>query len=286
MRKFLHNGKEYRSKKHPVLEYTFQKKNPDRNSEQEVISFTIKDIKEAMFACRIELSYESIVLDLMRRSKAGIESRLPESIFLLGYDLRKRTGKSPDGNNYAGEFVFVGVGNQLKSWLEWRDEFEEIDISSLPIPDKIRRFLRNDEGALFSVIDYCDVFSQALFGKPNVVWRVQNPMKWQPNEIDGFYFAEVEGQDFLLPIEAKALTTGDDINLVQMQGALETVSKRYQDYDVLIIPLAVQMIKNGMQIAVFKQFSPTEEYDVLDFEKLDRQIKVNFLPMIDSWRKR
>ncbi len=204
MRKFHYNGKEYRSKKHPILEHIFQKKNPRNNSEQEVISFTIKDIREACTACGIDLSYESTILDLTRRSQAGIESRLPESIFLLGYDLKKRTGKSPDGNNYAGEFVFVGVGNQLKSWLEWRDEFEEIEISSRGIPEKVRRFLRNDEGALFSVIDYCDVFSQALFGKPNVVLRVQNPMKWQPNEIDGFYFAEVEGQDFLLPVEAKA----------------------------------------------------------------------------------
>jgi hypothetical protein len=111
-------------------------------------------------------------------------------------------------------------------------------------------------------------------------------MKWQPNEIDGFYFAEVEGQDFIIPVEAKALTTGDDINFEQMQGALETVSKRYEDRNILIMPLAIQMIKNGIQIAVFKSFHPTQQYDILDTAQLERQIRVTFSPAIDSWRKK
>jgi hypothetical protein len=136
-RKFSYNGKIYRSKKHPLLEYIFQKYNPDANNEQKIISFTIKDIRDASTACKIDVSPESVILDLKRRRSAGIESRLPESIFLLGYDLKKRTGKAGGGNNYAGEFVYVGVGNQLESWLQWIDDFEEIEISSHSLPECI-----------------------------------------------------------------------------------------------------------------------------------------------------
>ncbi len=279
---YFHNGKNYSSKKHPVLEYIFKKKNPQENSEQEVISFTLKDISDGYKACKIDepASISNTILDLTRK-KSNIESRLPESIFLLGYDLRKKTGKSPDGINYAGEFVFVGVGNQIQSWFEWTDEIEEIKISSAGIPKKVREFLRNDEGALFSVIDYCDVLSLALFKKPNTVLRVQNPMKWQPNEIDGFYFAEVDGQDYLLPVEVKALTTGDDINLEQMKGALETVSKRYHNQNILIIPLAIQMAVNGIKLAIFKSCNPKEANNLLE---LERPIKITFFPIIESWK--
>ncbi len=252
---FIYKGKKYFSKKHPVLEYIFNKKNPKKDTTQKVISFTLKDISDGYSACGIAepASISNTILDLTRQ-KRHIKSRLPESIILLGYDLVKRTGKSPSGDNYAGEFIFVGVGNQIESWLEWTGDFEEIEISSLKIPLKIRPFLRNDEGALFSVIDYCDVFSIALFDKPNSVVRVQNPMKWQPNEIDGCYFATIDKQDFLLPVEAKALTTGDDINLVQMQGALNTVSERFRNSEIQIIPLAVKMIKTELKSLFFSRF--------------------------------
>lgn len=157
-----------------------------------------------------------------------------------------------------------------------------MEISSSKIPQKIKLFLRNDEGALFSVIDYCDVFSLALFNKPNTVLRVQNPMKWQPNEIDGCYFAEVKNQDFLLPVEAKALATGDDINLVQMQGALNTMSERFRNYDIKIIPLAIKMVSNGIEIFIFKSFHPDQEDNLLGLP--ERAVKVIFSPAIEAWQ--
>lgn len=279
---YFHNGKRYTSKKHPVLEHIFKKKNPEENSEQEIISFTLKDISNGYKACKIDepASISNTILDLTRK-KSKIKSRLPESIFLLGYDLRKKTGRSPDGSNYAGEFVFVGVDNQIQSWFEWADDIEEIKITSMGIPKKVRKFLRKDEGALFSVIDYCDVLSLALFKKPNTVLRIQNPMKWQPNEIDGFYFAEVDEQDYLLPVEAKALTTGDDINLEQMKGALETVSRRYDKQNIQIIPLAIQMAVNGIKIAIFKSCNPKQADNSLE---LERAVKVIFSPAIESWQ--
>lgn len=52
--------------------------------------------------------------------------------------------------------------------------------------------------------------------------RVQNPMKWQPNEIDGLYMS-ADGKT-IYPVEAKAVSTGDDINLEQMPGQYKTIT--------------------------------------------------------------
>ncbi len=119
-----YQGKKYRSKKHPVLEHIFNKYNRDKNTSQKIIAFTLKDINEGYQACGISepASISNTILDLVRQ-KRSIESRLPQSIYGLGYDLRKKTGPSPD--NYAGEFIYVGVGNAIQSWLNWPSQFDK-----------------------------------------------------------------------------------------------------------------------------------------------------------------
>ena len=83
------------------------------------------------------------------------------------------------------------------------------------VPDIVIPFISNDEASLFSVIDYCDILSIVL---KQEVKRVQSPMKWQPNEIDGYYVAKNARNTFVYPVEAKAISTSDDINLVQIYG--------------------------------------------------------------------
>jgi hypothetical protein len=275
--------KKYSSKKHPVLEYIFSKKNPEKNVEIEIISFTLEDISEGYKQVGIPepASISNTILDLVRKKRA-INSRLPKSIYELGYDLRKKTGVGADGKSYAGEFVYVGVGNEINSWLEWPEQYDnEIVLPSAGIPDGIREFIRSDEGALFSVIDYCDVFSKVFYDRPNTVIRIQNPLKWQPNEIDGFYFSNENNQIHLYPVEAKALTTGDDINLEQTQGALRVISQRYINRDIVIKPLAVKMINNGILIAEFETVR-TLNNDNPQLTPL-RFHKINFAPVIDTW---
>ena len=224
-RYFEHKGKKYRSKKHPLLEHIFFGKT--KNGTTGIgnnHTFLLSEISDAYEACGIAepVSISNTILDLTRKN-TGIQSRLPQSIIDLGYDLRKRTGPSSEGGNYAGEFVYVGFGNTLKSWFEWPDSSDTyLEIINV-IPSKILNMLSNDEGALFSAIDYCDVLSYAIYDQPLSIKRVQNPVKWQPNEIDGLYFSDFIGKDILFPVEAKALSTQDDINLEQMQGALNTI---------------------------------------------------------------
>lgn len=248
------NGKIYRSKKHPMLEYIFFKIYKYDNS-QKNITFTLGDISKGYRALSIRepASISNTILDLTRK-KRHISTRLPGSIYKLGYDLRKKTGSTSNGESYAGEFVFVGVGNEIQSWLDWPTSITNtMTISSLGIPDGIREFLRNDEGALFSVIDYCDVFSNIFSLRPNSILRVQNPLKWQPNEIDGFYYGVINNHINLFPVEAKALTTGDDINLEQLQGALTVIVSKYFNRDMIIAPLAIKMIRSGILICEFKK---------------------------------
>jgi hypothetical protein len=280
----VHNGKQYRSKKHPILEYIFNKYNPNCDSEKKIIPFTLWDIHEGYNKCGIDepASISNTILDLCRQNR-GIQSRLPDSIIEKGYDLRKRTGSSQDMHSLAGEFVYVGKGNEIKSWLEWPLKFDyEIKISSINIPAEVRPYLRNDEGSLFSVFDYCDVLSQVLFIVHDIknVKRIQNPIKWQPNEIDGFYISKEEKRVVLFPIEAKALTTHDDINLEQVQGALTTFHSNYAKHDLYVMPIAIQMVTNGAKIAIFNECKSTEhEPKIILF----KTVKIYFDPVIESW---
>ena len=133
---------------------------------------------------------------------------------------------------------------------------------------------------MFSVIDYCDVLSQVLYKSHNIVIRVQHPLKWQPNEIDGFYVGFIDNVETLFPIEAKALATHDEINLDQILGGVKTISSTLRHTHAHIIPLAVKMIVNGIQIAIFNECEAGDE--VCDVE-IVKAIEVKFNPPIRSW---
>ena len=275
------NGITYSSKKHPMLEYVFKKYNPNNDTNITQIDFTLKDISDGYRALGIPepASISNTILDLTR--KRGLpEKRLPRSLCDLGYDLVKKTGKNSENISFAGSFIFVGVGNQVQSWLVWPDAITEIEIDSNSLPEHIRPYLRNDEGALFSVIDYCDVLSKVLFDDSNIVMRVQNPMKWQPNEIDGFYFSNFNDEHAVYPVEAKALTTADDINLVQLRGGVLTIISKLNFEKLKIQPLAVQMVSNGIRIAIFNT-AHTGDADYIPV--ISRAYKVTFSPPISTW---
>jgi|TARA_B110001450_G_scaffold252489_1_gene274362 hypothetical protein len=282
---YNYKGEVYSSKKHPILEYIFNLKNPNKDNSLKSITFTLKDISNGYNYCGIPepASISNTILDLTRK-KRPIASRLPKSIYELGYDLRKKTGSGENGQSFAGEFLFVGIGNEIESWLSWPKTFLEQDqyiISSKNLPNSIQKYLRNDEGGLFSVIDYCDVLSQILNKPQNSVIRIQNPLKWQPNEIDGFYFSQSNNRDILYPIEAKALTTGDDINLEQMLGAMLMMCSKYKTDNIIIQPLAVKMVRNGIHIAIFSEMESNQDNNQLNCV---RKISVNFNPLIESWK--
>lgn len=282
------NGITYSSFKHPMLEWVFKKYNPNLDSSQPIISFTLQDISDGYRALGIHepASISNTILDLTRQDR-GITSRLPQSIINLGYDLRKKTGKSnqtlPDGSarNYAGEFIYVGVGNVLHDWLVWGNQYDKtVTINPSSIPRQILPFIRHDEGALFSVADYCDIFSQVFGGGPHSVVRVQNPLKWQPNEIDGFYHGTWPDGNVLYPVEAKALTTGDDVNLVQMLGGIRTLSENYAGIDIYLQPVAARMISNGIQLAIFQKIKAGDKVNQMTVTK---RVRVIFDPVFVQW---
>ena len=237
----------------------------------ENISFTLIDISNGYKACNISepASISNTVLDLTRKDK-GIKSRLPDSIISYGYDLKKKTGSSDNGS-FCGEFVYVGLGSALHSWLIWDENCMDEKVLQNMVPLTVQSHISNDEGALFSVIDYCDVFSQALFGEKKTVLRVQNPMKWQPNEIDGLYIHISD--EIFIPVEAKALSTGDDINLEQMLGQYQTFLKKRPNHRVM--PVAAAMKPYGMDLAILEEQA----------ERLVpiKMIRVKIIPKIENW---
>jgi hypothetical protein len=280
-----------RSYKFPMLQHIFDKYTEKGTKETtQNHTFTFQDLVEAFKACQIDrpISTSNFVLDLTRQDR-GIGSRLPASIIEYGYDLRKKTGRVPGTRNlnYNGEFVFVGKGNALHSWHHWNAIADLEIIIENKVPRELMTLLGNDEallgrdeGALFSAIDYCDVLSFALYGKdqPGSVLRVQAPKKWQPNEIDGLYYSSKNGLT-LYPTEAKALTTGDQLNLEQMLGALNTIREKIPN--VTIVPLGIQMIENGMRIGKFRETSNRYE----TYLEIISDIKVIFDPPVIPWHR-
>ena len=275
---FIYNNIEYSSKKFPVLEVIFRKYY-DPNDPNQNIEFTLDDVIESYDECGIKkpASISNTILDLTRQNR-GIDKRLPESIINLGYDLRKKTGKSERGS-LAGEFVYVGYGNEINSWLVFPtipDDTIEIE-NTVPSLIQCGDLLANDEAALFSVIDYCDILTKVIYSndinKRDQVIRVQNPKKWQPNEIDGLYI-DINNET-LYPCEAKALTTNDDINLEQMWGGYKTVLSKIPNKTIK--PLALVMRDYGLDIGFL---TPNKTNNFLVLEKY---VRVNISPTIPSW---
>lgn len=267
------------SGKFPILEHIFNDlthNGTDRIGQD--ITFTLGDVKRAYQFTGIPRpsSSSNIIIDLIRKDR-GITKRLPQSIIDKGYDLRHLTGRAHGQENHAGVFIYVGFGNNLYDWLHWPNApHRQMTIRSGERLVKILPFLRKDEAALFSVLDYSDALSYAIHGTPGSVFRVQNPLKWQPNEIDGLYFSDFLPSPELFPIEAKALSTNDDIYFPQIFGAFQLMSQRFKE--IHIVPIGIKMVPNGFWIARLK------ENQLHTNVELDEFIQVILDPPISGWQ--
>lgn len=275
-----------------VLQYIFDDKT--KNGTQFIgqdISFTLKEVGEGIIATggTPPTSWSNFVLDLTRK-KNSIEQRLPPRVISMGYDLRKKTGRV-EGNttdNYCGTFVYRGFdehGNTIpiQDWLEWGLPDRTVDVKN-NVPDLVRRFISNDEASLFSVIDYCDILSTVLNQK---VYRVQSPMKWQPNEIDGYYVAQTQRNIIVYPVEAKAVSTADDINLVQINGQYNTFIEKYRrnSFSLIVRPIAAKMEKDGVLLAIMEHnamYDPVQNGDANMFNVIEI-VKVKLDPPLSAW---
>lgn len=245
--------------KHNVLAYLFNQKTANGTRHiGEDIDFTLSEVGEGISETggTPPTSWSNFVLDLTRRNNL-ITQRLPASIIRFGYDLRKKTGPVPGntGDSYCGTFVYRGFdenGNTIpiQDWLQWGTPDREIVVAN-QVPELVERFISNDEASLFSVIDYCNILSTVL---NQTVLRVQSPMKWQPNEIDGYYVAQMPRNIYVYPVEAKAISTNDDINLVQIYGQYRTFIDRYtrDDFNLVVRPIAAKMEPTGMLLALLE----------------------------------
>lgn len=275
-----------------VLEYVFNRKTENGTKCLQCdIDFTLKEVGEGIVATGgiPPTSWSNFVLDLTRK-RSSIERRLPESIIKKGYDLRKKTGPVPGGgDNYCGTFVFRGFDDEGKTipihdWLEWGCPDRSVTVKNR-VPELVRRFISNDEASMFSVIDYCDILSVVLEQK---VMRVQAPMKWQPNEIDGYYVSQNARNIFVYPVEAKAASTSDDINLVQMYGQYNVFIEKYKrnSFSLIVRPIAALMEKDGMLLAVLEHnplYDPIQNRDA-DMFIVSEIVKVNLDPPLSAWK--
>ena len=275
-----------------VLEYLFMKKTNNGTSLiGNDIDFTLKEIGEGIIATGgiTPTSWSNFVLDLTRK-KNTIQQRLPSQVIKYGYDLRKKTGRVPGSKdeNYCGTFVYRGFdtnGNTIpiQDWLEWGLPDKTITVEN-KVPELVQRFISNDEASLFSVIDYCDILSIVLNQE---VLRVQSPMKWQPNEIDGYYVAQSNRNIFVYPVEAKAVSTSDDINLVQINGQYNVFIEKYKrnKFSLIVRPIAARMESDGMMLAIMEHnpmYDPKQNREASMFN-VTEVVKIKLNPPLSAW---
>lgn len=277
--------------KFKVLYHLFMKKtNGAKISIGENIDFTLIDVGIAIAETGgvAPTSWSNFVLDLTRKKNA-ITYRLPQEVINYGYDLRKKTGRVPGKkDNYCGTFVYRGFDDEgntipIQDWLEWGEPDRTVTVEN-KVPELVQRFISNDEASMFSVIDYCDILSAVL---NQHVFRVQAPMKWQPNEIDGYYVAQNARNIFVYPVEAKAISTSDDINLVQINGQYNTFIEKYKrdDFSLVVRPIAARMEHYGMMLAILEHnpmYDPKSNSDASMFNVID-VIKVILDKPLKAW---
>jgi hypothetical protein len=279
-RYFELNGKIYRSYKHPILEYILEKVLAIATSEQSAlpdeIPFTYEQIHEAIDALGIKRKSASIsnfTLDLTR-SRNDWSARVSSWIWEQGYDLDRIPDR--DARQWAGRLIKKEL--RVDPYFNWPSISSDYQYHILnSTPSEIYPYLGNDEGALLSVLDYCDGLSLVLAGKANQVRRVQHPKKWQPGEVDGLYFQKTYTEDILYPVDVKALSTGDTINLVQLQSAYHTIQRHFKNnHQLKIFPLAIEMTHSGMKIALFH---PNQTQQLILF----RCMEIILNPKIEVW---
>lgn len=275
--------------KHTVLQHIFDSKIAAGHRIGDDIDFTLAEVNDAILATggTRPASISNFVLDLTRKDN-GISSRLPQPIISHGYDLRKKTG-----NGLCGTFIYRGFdehGNTipLYDWLVWETPDRDITITNT-VPDLVQQYISNDEASLFSVIDYCDVLTQ-VFGSPNVrIYRVQSPMKWQPNEIDGYYISQAGRNTIVYPVEAKAISTEDDINLVQIYGQYKTFIAKYtrDGLSFKVRPVAAKMEKDGMLLALLEKNPLYDEITnkTAKMFNIEEVVKVTLDSPINNWQR-
>lgn len=275
--------------KHTVLQHIFDSKITAGHSIGDDIDFTLAEVGAAIVATggTRPASISNFVLDLTRRDK-GISSRLPQPIINHGYDLRKKTGKG-----MCGTFIYRGFDEHghtipLYDWLVWENPDRSVTISNI-VPPLVQRYISNDEASLFSVIDYCDVLTQVFGSADTPILRVQSPMKWQPNEIDGYYISESGRNTIVYPVEAKAISTEDDINLAQMYGQYKTFIAKYarDGLSFKVRPVAVKMESDGMLLALLEK-NPLYDENTNKTAKMfniEEVVKVVLDPPINNWQR-
>lgn len=269
--------------KHLILELIFDSKFSGDTESQKQIPIYFHDIRDAGLALNMDLpvSYSNFVLDLCRKNN-GITKRVPKNVINAGYDLKKATGVDPENNKkLVGFFVHVGIGNEINSWISWPNPRLSIEVDSSSLHPTVRKLLRKDEAAMFSLIDYLDLLTIATENSYGKVHRLQSPMKWQPNEIDGMYFSDSNGELVFFPVEAKALTTNDEINIDQLSGGFRTVKYQVEkinlETEVRIQSVAALMTSNGIRFAFFPEnVEPNADME-FDF------VEIKFDPPLDSW---
>lgn len=229
---------------------------------------------------RIDISTEEVRRYLERQGKA------PGNIYNFFKDI-VRNGKMPRDLSHIAQLGYSivqidGGGAFVRS--NNSELVDVIDISrysviedvldSNLIPPLVWELIRTDEGAVISIVEYCRVLEQIMGVQQ--IFRVQAPLKVQPNEVDGCYVFEQENSRVLLSVEAKS--KGSDVLLMhQIYGAAQQALNNFGQFVDMVRPIGVKIQPdNRLLVVVFAPYHDLQRAPAIERVYLFTFSKVPF----------
>lgn len=236
---------------------------------------------------KIHVSFDEVREQILRQGDTP-----PKSIYNFFVDLT-RSGKSRSTPSNAEAFGYIVVRAKNGGEFVRRDTAERVGPVPVPdavaesaidaegIPALVRRFLRSDEGGLFSAVEYVHLLDRHFGLSPGTVQRVQVPVKVQPNEIDGLFVFSRGRETVLLPVEAKSKSR-DSILFEQVYGAAEKAAELYAGERLVLLPMAAKIDDDASILIV--EFSPRTDRE--PYPDVRRFARYRLDPVPALWQAR
>ncbi|WP_129670401.1 hypothetical protein [Candidatus Chloroploca sp. Khr17] len=121
------------------------------------------------------------------------------------------------------------------------------------LPAIVWELIRTDEGAIMSILEYCKILERVTGA--HQVFRVQAPLKVQPNEVDGCYVFEQNGLTTLIAVEAKS--KGSDVLLKhQIFGSAHQALNHFGMFVDEVRPVGIKIqLDNTLLVVTFGAYS-------------------------------
>lgn len=204
--------------------------------------------------------------DIMYRFKTG-RSEIPDEIKKKGeWVVKSRSGQG----NY--EFVKLDGGKYLD--IPSHSDFEAIEVLE-STPDVVLKYSSDDEQSLLSRLQYSRLLGTFLkLTVHHLQSHVQTSVqKIGQVEVDDLYVGvDKEGEEYVIPVEAKNKEEGERLSVIQLHAMNEFARQKFPDTTAR--PIGVKLNSDGsITVVEINSTTDIEEIKIKDVKKY-RMVKL------------